>query len=171
MVQSYNFPLGVTRHDPNFEKILQIIDSFRGYETLEDLKASDELVRQLRKAADESVGARRKIDADMYLRALPDFDSMVKHIHADTDILRDHLKKKIEACQVYRPKEDYIRELYIMDFKMLSDAENVYNLMQEFARIAREDLAISNIHKIDLSLGEIGENMEKRGKTIGCMIE
>jgi hypothetical protein len=42
--------------------------------------------------------------------------------------------------------------------------------MQEFVRITQEDLMIANIHKIDLSLRDIKECMEKRGRTIDCML-
>jgi hypothetical protein len=172
---SFNFPLGISRHDPNFERILQIIRAFRGYETLEDLKAADEQVRkhlaqQLQKTADESADARKMIEAGMHLRVLPDFDAMAKHIQADRDMLLDQKDDRITACQAYRPEADPIRELYMLDYKILSGAENVYNLLQEFVRITREDLLISNIHKIDLSLRDIAECMEKRGKTIDCML-
>ena len=172
---SFNFPLGISRHDPHFERIRQIIETFQGYETLGDLKAADEqvrkyLARQLQKTADESKDARRKIEAGMHLRVLPDFDAMTLHIQADRDVLQDHVKDRIVACQAYRPAADPIRELYAMDYKILSGAENAYNLMQEFARIAREDLLIANIHKIELSLRDIAECMEKRGKTIDCML-
>jgi ABC-type transport system involved in Fe-S cluster assembly fused permease/ATPase subunit len=46
MAQLYDFPLGVSKHDPNFEKILQLIVGFRGYETLGSLKAADDQVRK-----------------------------------------------------------------------------------------------------------------------------
>jgi hypothetical protein len=175
LMASYNFPLGVSRQDPSFHKILQIIKTFRGYETLEDLKAADEQVRthlseQLRKAAGESADARKNIEAGMHLQVLPDFDDMVRHINASRDRLQGPMKVKIAACKAYRPEADPIREAYLLDFKVLSDAENVYNLMQEFARIVREDMMLANIHKIDLSLRDIGENMEKRESTIDCML-
>jgi hypothetical protein len=176
MTQSYNFPLGVSKKDPNFEKILRIINGFRGYETLEDLKAADVQVRkflaqQLEMAAGESVDVRKTIESGMHLRVLPDFDHMVRMIQADRDGLQDLFKDKISTCQVYRPAIDLVRDLYLLDFKILSGAENVYNLMQEFIRLAREDLMISNIHKINISLREIAECMEKRLETIECMIE
>ncbi|HEY3273800.1 MAG TPA: hypothetical protein VGJ92_08565 [Methanocella sp.] len=175
LMASYNFPLGISRKDPNFSKILQIIKTFRGYETLEGLKAADEQVRmhlaqQLRKAAEESTEARKKLESDMHLRLLPDFDAMVRQIHSCKDRLQDRLQGKIAACKAYRPEADPIREAYNLDFKVLSDAENVFNLMQEFARMAREDMMLTNIHKIDLSLGDIAESMEKRESTIDCML-
>jgi hypothetical protein len=176
MTQSYNFPLGISENDPHFEKILHIITGFRGYETLGDLKAADGQVRkflaqQLEKAAEESIGVRKTIESGMHLRVLPDFDNMVRLIHTDVDRLRDLYKDLIAACRVYRPAIDLVRELYSLDFKILSGAENVYNLMQEFIRLTREDLMISNIHKIDLSLRDIAECMEKRVEIIECMIE
>lgn len=172
---SYNFPLGISRQDPNFSKILQVIKTFRGYETLEDLKAADEQVRmhlaqQLGKAAGESAEARRKLERDMHLQVLPDFDDMVRQIDSCRGILQGRLKGKIAACKVYQPEADPIREAYMLDFKLLSDAENVYNLMQEFARMVREDMMLANIHKIDLSLRDITESMEKRESTIDCML-
>ncbi len=175
MMASFNFPLGISRHDPNFQKILRIIESFRGYESLEDLKAADEQVRkylaeQLQKAADESTGVRKMIESGMHLRVLPDFDNMAKHIQADRDMFQDYMRKKIMACQAYRPETDPIRELYMLDYKILSCAENVYNLMQEFVRIVQENLMLSNIQKIERSLHDIAESMEKRGKTIDCML-
>jgi hypothetical protein len=175
MAQSYNFPLGITRHDPNFVKILQIIESYRGYETLTDLKVADEQVRkhlgqQLQKAAGESIGAREKIELGMHLRILPDFDDMVKLIHKDREEFKDYLQEKIAACHVYRPEADPVRELYMLDYTVLSGVENVYNLMQEFARIKEEDLMITNIHKINVSLHDIADSMKKRGQIIGCMI-
>ena len=172
---SYNFPLGVSRQDPNFSKILQIIKTFRGYETLEDLKAADGQVRmhlaeQLRKATDESAGVRRKLESGMHLRVLPDFDDMVRRIDACQGWLEDRLKGKIAACRAYRPDADPIRDAYMLDFKVLSAAENVYNLMQEFVRMAREDMMLTNIHKINLSLQDIADCMEKRAETIDCML-
>lgn len=172
---SYNFPLGVSRHDPNFVKILQIIKAFRGYETLEDLKAADGQVRtylaqQLQKAADESADVRRKLEQGMHLQVLPDFDGMVRQIRACRDRLQGRLRVKIAECQYYRPEADPIREAYMLDYKVLTDAENVYNLMQEFARMDREDMMLANIHKINLSLRDIAENMEKRARTIDCML-
>jgi hypothetical protein len=172
---SFNFPLGVSRHDPNFEKILRIINTFRGYETLEDLKAGDEqvrkhLARQLLNTAAESTDVRKRIEAGMHLRVLPDFDAMAMRIHADSDRLEAPGENKIAACQGYEPEAEPIRELYMLDYKILVGAENVYNLMQEFVRIAREDLMITNIHKIDLSLRDIAVYMEKRGKLIDCML-
>jgi len=176
MAPSYNFPLGISRHDPNFSKILQIIKTFRGYETLEDLKAADEQVRkflaqQLEKAAEESVDARTAIESGMHLRVLPDFDDMVRHIHACEERLRCRLSGRIAACKAYQPEPDPIRTAYMLDFRLLSDAENVYNLMQEFARIDREDLMLANVHKIDVSLREIAESMEKRESSIDCMLK
>jgi hypothetical protein len=173
---SYNFPLGISRQDPSFSKILQIIKTFRGYETLEDLKAADEQVRthlagQLQKAADESAGARKTIEAGMHLQVLPGFDDMVRHIHACKDRLRSRLSGKIAACRAYRPEPDPIREAYMLDFRVLSAAENVFNLMQEFARLTREDLMLANIHKIDVSLREIAESMDKRESSIDCMLK
>ena len=173
---SYNFPLGVSHQDRNFNKILQIIRSFRGYETLEDLKAADDqvrrqLVRQLDKAEQESAGAREKLAAGMHLRVLPDFDAMVGRIRGDRDLLADDYRGKIVACHLYRPEKGMISELYELDFRMLSDAENVYNLMQEFARMDREDMMLSNIYKIDVSLREMADSMNKRGEIIGCMID
>jgi hypothetical protein len=175
MAPSHNFPPGISQHDPNFSKILQIIKTFRGYETMQDLKAADGQVRkylaqQLREAADESTYARKKIEAGMHLQVLPDFDDMVRHIHRDRDMLQDPLKDRIAACKAYRPGADPIRDAYMLDYKMLSGAENVHDLMQEFVRIVREDLMIANIHKIELSLRDIAESMEKRGKTIDCML-
>jgi hypothetical protein len=175
MVPSFNFPLGVSRHDPYFEKILRIIESFRGYETLDDLKAADEQVRkylaqQLRMAAVESAGARKTIESGLHLRVLPGFDAMARHIQADSGLLQEDIKYRIAACQAYKPEADPIRELYMLDYKLLTSAENVYNLMQEFVRISREDLMIANIHKIDLSLRDIEECMEKGGRTIDCML-
>ena len=173
---SFNFPLGISRQDPHFEKILRIIETVRGYETLEDLKAADEqvreqLARQLLKAADESAGARKVIEAGTHLRVLPDFDAMAGHIRADLDRLAGPGKRKIAACQAYEPAAEPIRDLYMLDYKILTGAENVYNLMQEFVRLAREDLMISNVHKIDLSLRDIAGCMEKREKTIDCMLK
>jgi hypothetical protein len=175
MAPSYNFPLGISQHDPNFSKILQIIKTYPGYERLEDLKAADEQVRiflaqQLQKAADESVGARKKIDSGMHLQVLPDFDDMVRKLHANRDRLREYMKDKIAACKDYRPVTDPIREAYMLDFKILSGAENIYNLMQEFDRMVQEDMMINNIHKINFSIRDIAESMEKRGKTIDCML-
>lgn len=176
MMASFNFPLGISRHDPNFEKIRQIIETFRGYETLDDLKAADGQVRkhlagQLQKTAEESAGARKAIEAGLHLRVLPDFDAMAMRIRADRDRLQDRMKDRMIACQAYKPEADPIRALYLLDYKILSGAENVYNLMQEFVRIGREDLMISNIHKMDLSLVDIAECMEKREKTIDCMLQ
>jgi hypothetical protein len=175
MAPSYNFPLGISRHDPNFSKILQIIEAFRGYETIQDLKAADDQVRkhlaqQLQKAAEESVDARKNIEAGMHLQVLPDFDDMVRHIQMDREMLQDPMKDRIEACKAYRPEADPIREAYMLDYKILSGAENVYNLMQEFVRLVQEDMMIANIHKIDLSLRDIAMSMVKRGKTIDCML-
>ena len=107
----------------------------------------------------------------MHLRVLPDFDDMVRHIHMDREMLQDHMKDRIAACKAYRPEADPIREVYMLDYKILSGAENVYNLIQEFVRIVREEMMIENIHKIDLSLRDIAESMEKRGKTIDCMLQ
>jgi hypothetical protein len=175
MMASYNFPLGISRHDPNFGKIRQIIETFRGYETLEDLKAADEQVRkhlaqQLEKAAVEAIDARKKIAADMHLRVLPDFDVMTGRIRACRDRLRRRLSARIAACRAYHPESDPIRDAYRMDFMVLSAAENVFNLMQEFARLTREDVMLANVHKIDLSLSDIAECMEKRASTIDCML-
>ncbi len=173
---SYNFPLGVSRQDPNFNKILQILRSFRGYETLEDLKAADDQVRrqlaqQLDKAEQEAAGARARLEAGMHLSVLPDFDAMVGRIRRDRDLLADDDRGKIVACHLYRPEKGLISELYELDFRMLSAAENVYDLMQEFARLAREDMMLSNVYKINVSLYEIADCMKKRVELIGCMID
>jgi|AGTN01.1.fsa_nt_gi hypothetical protein len=173
---SYNFPLGVSRHDPDFEKILRIINSFRGYETLEDLKRSDEQVRtylaqQLRKAADESAGARKSIERGMHLQVLPDFDVVAGRIRACSDRLLGAGSGKIATCKAYQPEPDPVRALYVIDYKMLSGSENIYNLMQEFTRIDQEKLISSNIHKIDLSLRDIARCMKKRAETIDCMLQ
>ena len=172
---SFNFPLGVSQNDPNFHRIRQIIAGFRGYETLGDLKAADDQVRnqiaaQLDKAAGEAAGARKAIEAGMHLLVLPDFDRMVEHIHASRDRLQDRYRSRILACHAYQPQRELIRQIYELDFRILTDAENVYNLMQEFVRMAREDMMLSNIYKIDVSLREIAAALEKKGEVIGCMI-
>ena len=59
----------------------------------------------------------------------------------------------------------------MLDFRILSDANNVYNLMQEFQRMVQEDMMLGNIHKIGMSLDEIADSMEKKSQIIGCMIE
>ena len=172
----YNFPLGVSHYDPNFKKITEIIAGFRGYETLEDLKAADGQVRrqlawQLDKAIGEADDARRAIAGGTHLRTLPDFDAMVGRIRSARESLAGGQREKIAACLVYRPERNAIGEIYGLDFRMLRDVENVYNLMQEFARISQENQILANNHKIDVSLREIVASMDKREQIIGCMIE
>jgi len=176
MAQLYDFPLGVSKKDPNFGKILQMIEGFRGYETLESLKAADDQVRkklalQFQSALDEATGARKKLEDDTHLRILPDFDRMTGRIRSVREIFADQYRSKIVACHRYRPEIDLVGELYSLDFGILSCTENVYNLMQEFQRMTWEDMMLSNIHKIDVSLDQIVDSMEKKSQIIGCMIE
>ncbi|OPY29459.1 MAG: hypothetical protein A4E28_00866 [Methanocella sp. PtaU1.Bin125] len=176
MAELYDFPLGVSKHDPNFKKILQMIASFRGYETLESLKVADDqvrkmLARQLQTTLGEATVARKKLEGDMHLRILPDFDRMIERIRAVGGMFDDFNRSRIIACRRYRPELDLVGELYSLDFSILSATENVYNLMQEFQRMTEEDLMLVNIHKIDVSLDQIVDGMEKKAHIIGCMIE
>jgi hypothetical protein len=176
MAQLYDFPLGVSKHDPNFEKILQIIEGFRGYETLESLKKADDQVRKqlaahLKNAMGETKEARERLATGMHLQVLTDFDRMADHIRADYERMLHPETEKLATCHLYRPVKDLVSELYAIDFKMLSNAGNVYNLMQEFQRMAREDMMLANTHKIDMSLEEIAGCLEKKGQIIGCMVE
>ncbi len=176
MAQLYGFPLGVSEHDPNFEKILQMIVDFRGYETLESLKAADDQVRnriagQLMNAMGEAKYARERLSTGMHLQVLTDFDRMAGRLHEDYEMMSHPETEKLAACHLYRPAKDAVSELYAIDFKMLDDADNVYNLMQEFQRMVQEDMMLANIHKIDMSLKEIADCLEKKGQIIGCMIE
>lgn len=176
MAPLYDFPIGVSKRDPNFGKILQMIVGFRGYETLESLKAADDQVRkklasQFQSALDEATSARKKLEAGTHLRILPDFDRMMKRICSVREMFGDHYRSKIAACHRYRPEIDLVGELYALDFSILSCTENVYNLMQEFQRMTREDMMLSNIHKIEVSLEQIVDSMDKKTRTIGCMIE
>ncbi|MGA9141771.1 MAG: hypothetical protein WBZ29_16215 [Methanocella sp.] len=176
MAQLYDFPLGVSEHDPNFEKIQQMIADFRGYETLESLKAADDQVRrqlaeQLNKALGDAKKVRERLSTGMHLQVLPDFDRIVDHLRADYEKMSRPETEKLAACHLYRPVKDLVGELYAIDFKILNDANNVYNLMQEFQRMVREDMMLANIHKIDMSLEEIAGCLEKKGQIIGCMIE
>jgi hypothetical protein len=176
MAQLYDFPLGVSKHDPNFEKILQMIVDFRGYETLESLKAADDQIRrrlagQLKNALGETKEARRRLADGMHLQVLDDFDHMVGRLHVNYEKMLRHESEKLAVCHLYRPAKDLVSELYTIDFKMLNEADNVYNLMQEFQRMDREDMILANIHKIDMSLEEIAGCLKKKGEIIGCMIE
>jgi hypothetical protein len=176
MAQLYDFPLGVSKHDPNFEKILKLIVGFRGYETLGSLKAADDQVRkkltvQFQSTLDEATSARKKLEAGTHLRILQDFDRMTERIRSVREMFGNHYRSKIVACNLYRPERDLVGKLYSLDFIILSCTENIYNLMQEFQRMAREDMMLANIHKIDVSLDQIVNSMEKRIQIIGCMIE
>lgn len=176
MAQSYDFPLGVSRHDPNFEKILRMIVDFRGYETLDSLKAADDRVRlqladQLKNVLGEARMARKMLADGMHLQVLADFDRMAGRLRAVCEMMARPEAGGLAACHRYMPAKGPISELYSIDFRMLNDAGNVFNLMQEFQRMAREDMILGNIHKIDVSLNEIADCLRKKGEIIGCMTD
>jgi hypothetical protein len=176
MAQLYDFPLGVSKQDPSFGKILQMIEDFRGYETLESLKAADDQVKnklaeQLQSAVDEAAVARKSLEAGTHLSILPEFDRMTEHMRTVREMFTDHYRSKIAACHRYQPDRELVGELYSLDVRILTDANNVYNLMQEFQRMVREDMMLANVHKIGMSLDEIADSMEKKSQIIGCMIE
>ena len=174
MAASYNFPLGISEHDPNFRRIRQIIEGFRGYENIDDLKAADrqvreQLARELERALGMADAARQHILRQSHLQVMPDFDVMAGHIGmAAVRLLRP--TARLEACTIYRPEESRVRQLYDLDFRMLSASENAFNLMQEFQRMVREDMMLANIHKIDVSLSDIQDCMDKKEQSIYCMI-
>ncbi len=176
MAQLYDFPLGVSKHDPNFGKILQMIEGFRGYETLESLKTADDQVRkklaaQLQSALEEATVARKKLEAGTHLSILQEFERMTGRMRSVREMFADNYQNRIATCKRYMPELDLVGELYSLDFNILSDANNVYNLIQEFQRMVREDMMLANVHKIGMSLDEIADSMEKKSQIIGCMIE
>lgn len=171
----YDFPIGVSVHDPNFRRIREMIAGFMGYETIEDLKAADNQVRenlagQVKKTLDMADNARKILVDRMHLQVLPDFDSLISHMREAYERLLHPENERLAACTVYTPRKDAVVEMYSLDFRMLCSAENVFNLLQEFERIVQEDMILANIHKIDMSLGDILASMEKKAQVISCMI-
>ncbi len=172
----YNFPVGTSRKDPAFGRILKIIEGFRGYDNLEDLKEADAQVRdrlalQIGKTREEADRAQAMLEAKMRLSDMLDFSDMISHLDRALIRLARPPNPRIAACRVYTPEEDTIGKLYILDYQMLSDAENAYNLMQEFQRMTQEDLIYSNILKITMAARDIVPKLDEKDRLINCMIQ
>lgn len=176
MAPLYDFPLGVSKKDPHFGKILRMIEGFRGYETLESLRVADDQVRgrlaaQLRDALEETKGARERLSRGMHLQVLADFDRMAGKLRRVCERMSHPETEKLAVCRVYRPEKELMGDLYAVDFKILGNGNNIFNLTQEFQRMVREDLMLAQIHKIEIAIDEIAGCLEKKGQIIACMIE
>jgi hypothetical protein len=175
MAPQYDFPLGTSQKDPNFRRIRRIITDFRGYDTIEDLRAADEQVRamlaeQLRKTINGMAGVRELLSDRMRLSVMPDFDDMAQQMRKTLERLEGRQSPRVVECRVYTPWRDAIGEVYRLDFQMLTDAENIFNLMQEFQRLLQEDLIRGNIVKIAMAAREISAGMDKKEKQYACMM-
>lgn len=171
----YNFPVGTSRKDPAFGRIVKIIEGFRGYDSIDDLKAADTLVRdqlaaRMRKTREEADRAQNLLENKMRLSNALEFSDMITDIDRALARLSRPPNPKISECAVYTPEEDVIGQLIRLDFHMLSDAENTYNLMQEFQRMDQEDLIRSNILKITMAARDISASLDEKDRLINCMI-
>lgn len=171
----YNFPVGTSRKDPAFGRILKIIEGFRGYDSLDDLKAADSQVRdrlaeQMKKTREDANRAQAILEAKMRLSDMLDFTDMISYMDRALIRLSQPPNPKIAACRTYTPEEDTVGKLYMLDFQLLSDAENIYNLMQEFQRMTQQDLIYSNILKITMAARDIVPRLDEKDRLINCMI-
>lgn len=172
----YNFPAGTSRKDPAFSRIVKIIEGFRGYDNLDDLREADRQVRdrlaaQVAKTRIEADKARNLLESKLRLSIALDFSDMISAIDRALIRLAMPPNPKIAACRGYNPKDDLIGKIYRLDFQMLSDAENIYNLMQEFQRMNQEDLIRSNLLKITMAAKDITASLEEKDRLISCMIQ
>ncbi|WP_424358116.1 hypothetical protein [Methanocella sp. MCL-LM] len=172
----YNFPVGTSRKDPAFGRIVKIIEGFRGYDSIDDLKAADSMVRdrlaaQVRKTREEAERAQSLLEKKMRLSNALEFSDMITNMERALARLSRPPSPRIAACAVYTPEEDLIGKLIRLDFQMLSDAENTYNLMQEFQRMDQEDLIRSNILKITMAARDIAASLDEKDRLINCMIQ
>lgn len=177
MVQpSYNFPVGTSYKDETFKKIDQIIPGYRGYNTIEDIKAVDEqikaqLLKELNKLVEDIEPLRAHLERNMHLSIIPDFNSMLNNLKSTIKKIETGKSDYTSKCQVYIPEKEALEEIYRIDYTLLNDAENVFNLSQELYRISQEDMILTNIHKMDMSLANISENYDRRSRAIFCMVE
>lgn len=176
MVPSYNFPIGTSQKDSAFRHIAEILEGFRGYASLEDLKAADaqvrrELAGQLSKTREDAEKARRIIERKTRLSCMLELSAMISDLEKAQIRLAQPPSPRIAACRTYRPGEDILGKLYRLDFQMLSDAENTYNLMQEFQRMGQEDLIRSNILKITMSARDLIACLDEKERLVNCMLE
>jgi hypothetical protein len=172
----YNFPTGMSHKDPAFRRIEKIIEGFRGYETVDDLKAADgqvrsELARQMKKTRNEADEARKILEKKLLLSVLLDFSEMITLLEKALIKLARPPNQIINECRKYTPEEDTIGKIYSLDFQILSDAENAYNLMQEFQRMEQEDLIRSNILKITMATRDILARLDEKDRLINCMLK
>jgi hypothetical protein len=175
MAPQYDFPPGTSQKDPDFGMIRRIITDFRGYDTIEDLRAADEQVRarlaeQLRKTINGMAGVRELLSDRMRLSVMPDFDDMAQQMRKTLERLDRPQSPLVVRCKEYITKQDVIGEIYRLDFQMLTDAENIFNLMQEFQRLLQEDLIRGNIVKIAMAAREISAGMDKKEEQYACMM-
>ncbi|HMK46378.1 MAG TPA: hypothetical protein VK436_07095 [Methanocella sp.] len=176
MVPSYNFPIGTSRKDPAFSRIVRIINGFRGYDSLDDLKAADAQVREtlarlMSKTRTEMDQAIKLIDRGDHPAVLPEFHDMITHVNKAIYRLSRPTIQKITTCKVYTPMEDAVGKIYNLDFQMLSDAESISRLMREFQRIDHEEDSIrSNIIKITMAARDIPLCLDEKEELIACMI-
>ncbi|CAJ36054.1 hypothetical protein [Methanocella arvoryzae] len=172
----YNFPVGTSRKDPSFSRILRIIEGFRGYDSIDDLKAADSQVRerlaeQLKKTREEADRARSSLESRMRLSNALEFTDMLSSIEKARIRLSQPPSPKIAACKAYTPQEDIVGKIIRLDFQMLGDAENVYNLMQEFQRMDQDHLIRSNILKIIMAARDITASLDEKDRLVNCMIQ
>ncbi len=176
MAPMYTFPTGMSRKDPAFRRIEKIIEGFRGYDTVEDLKAADsqvrsQLARQMKNTRAEADNARKIIEKRLLLSVILDFSDMISHIEKALIRLSRPPGQIITECRKYTPEEDTIGKIYTLDFQVLSDAESAYSLMQEFQRMEQEDLIRSNILKIIMATRDIVARLDEKDRLINCMIK
>lgn len=175
MTPGYNFPAGTSRKDPVFSQIDQMISGYRGYESIDDMWYADRQIRdrladQLDRMVRDAESSRRSLEKMTRLSVIMDFDDMVRNIMNARREMESRTNPRVISCQSYTPSEEAISKIHALDFKMLSDAENSYNLMQEFGRIGSEDLIRSNMIKITMSVKEIVQNLKEKDGIINCMI-
>ena len=176
MATMYNFPTGMSHKDPAFRRIEKIIEGFRGYETVDDLKTADnqvrsQLARQMKKTRIEADEARRILEKRLLLSVILDFSEMISLIEKALIRLARPPGQITAECRKYTPEEDTIGKIYNLDFQILSDAENAYNLMQEFQRMEQEDLIRTNILKITMATRDILARLDEKDRLINCMLK
>ena len=176
MAPTHNFPVGTSHSDPAFRRIEKIIEGFRGYANLDNLKEADgqvrsQLAKQMKKTRAEADKARKILEKRLLLSVTLDFSEMISLLEKALIRLARPPSPLIAECQKYAPEEDIIGKIYNLDFQILSDAENTYNLMQEFQRVEQADQIRSNILKITMATKDIIARLDEKDRLISCMIK
>ena len=169
-------PAGTVCRDYHFKKISDVIPGFRGYSTLDDMKAADSQIRdqvlkELKRLLDIAVPVKDHIQGLMFLSLMADYEAVITGIKAAISEVEAAYPGYGRICDTYKPLKDSLEEIYRVDYTLLNELENAGKMLHGARIIRQEHILKGDLYKVKSSVEEFSRLYALRNNTILCLIE